>query len=374
MCAGKLRDMILVEDDPNCTYSGYERVDVQTKSNVSVVRYVALLAFNQIVLTHPMLVSAHQDAILGCIDDLDISIRLQALDLGSRMVNAENLMTVVTRLMRQLKKAPLASAPEDDRQSHRQSIEPAADSDSEDPEETLRPTPEKNEDIMTLPNDYRISIIQRILEVCSKDMYSNIVDFEWYIETLSQLTKFVPLSDISSQANDSAGNGTARDNVAAAIGLEFQNIAVRVNAVRPEVVAACTTIISTSGSDTGFPNISLGGKSILQHAAWVVGEYATCIPAPTTTMSDLIHNRVRGLPTQCICSYLLSIPKVLIAMTSHDHLSWTPNAKAWFHCSSSNYTFPRTPSFPFRFGGTKPGFRVARIASSDGTSCLRPRK
>ena len=31
LCAGKLRDMILVEDDPNCTYSGYERVDVQTK-------------------------------------------------------------------------------------------------------------------------------------------------------------------------------------------------------------------------------------------------------------------------------------------------------------------------------------------------------
>ena len=328
LCAGKLRDMILVEDDPNCMYPTRKEVDVQTRSNPYVVRYVALLAFNHIILTHPILVSTHQDAILGCIDDLDISIRLQALDLGSRMVNAENLMLIVARLIKQLKKAPLASIPEDGQDNRRQLIEPGAVSDSEDPEESFQLAPEKNEDRMALPTDYRISIIRRILDMCSKDTYSDITDFEWYIETLSQLAKLVPLSDGPDLANDPANCGVAQDSIAAAIGLEFQNIAVRVNVVRAEVVAACTRIISTFGSDSGFPNISLGGKSILQYAAWVVGEYASYIATPSTTMTDLIHTKVRTLPTQCICSYLLAIPKVLIAMTSYDSLSWTVERKS----------------------------------------------
>ena len=294
------------------------------------MRYVALLAFNQIVLTHPVLVSAHQDAILGCIDDLDISIRLQALDLAGKMVNSNNLTMVVARLIDQLQTAPL-DFPQNNELSdhHQQAIEPAADSDSEDPEEALRPTPEKPSDTVSLPSEYRISTMRRILAMCSKDMYANITDFEWYIETLAQLGKLVPLPDATRQASSFAAlEPTPGDDTAKAIGLELQNLAVRVDAVRPEVVMTATSFLSTSGSDNGFPNISIGGRQILQHAAWVVGEYASHVPDPSTTMADLIHPRILGLPSHCLCSYLFAIPKILIAMTSHDRLSWTPERKS----------------------------------------------
>lgn len=68
-----------------------------------IVKYVALLAFNKIVLTHPWLVAQQEDVILECIDSADISIRIKALDLVQGMVSGDNLVSIVGRLMRQLK-------------------------------------------------------------------------------------------------------------------------------------------------------------------------------------------------------------------------------------------------------------------------------
>ena len=289
---------------------------------------MALLAFNQIVLTHPLLVSAHQDAILSCIDDLDISIRLQALDLATRMVNPDNLMEIVSKLMKQLKDLPTSTPLKDDLNGHREGIQPAADSEDEDPEETLKPTPEKTKDIMTLPTEHRISTIHRILQMCSRETYANIVDFEWYIEILSQLAKLIPKPDISIQRFTDVGSVDMDGDVASDVGLELRNIAVRVEAVRPEVVAVASMLISTSGSDTGFPNISLGGRPILRHAAWIVGEYAIHLVDPSSVMNDLINTRVTTLHAECISSYLLSIPKVIIVMTTYTHQSWSPERKS----------------------------------------------
>ena len=287
-----------------------------------------MLAFNQIVLTHPLLVSAHQDAILSCIDDLDISIRLQALDLATRMVNPDNLVEIVSKLMRQLKDLPTSTPLKDDLSGHHEGIQPAADSEDEDPEETLKPTPEKTKDAMTLPTEHRFSTIRRILQMCSRETYANIVDFEWYIEILSQLAKLIPKPDIPIHTYANIGSADMDGDVASDIGLELRNIAVRVEAVRPEVVAVASMLISTSGGDTGFPNISLGGRLILRHAAWIVGEYASNLADPPSAMNDLINPRVATLHAECISSYLLSIPKVLIIMTTDSHQSWSPERKS----------------------------------------------
>src|SRR4051794_438297 len=99
----------------------------------SAVKYVALLAFEKIVRSHPNLVSQQQDVILECIDDPDISIRMRALDLVVGMVNADNLTAIVGRLMRQLRNAPIAS-PANDSSNDRvrmTEIVPYADDDSD---------------------------------------------------------------------------------------------------------------------------------------------------------------------------------------------------------------------------------------------------
>ena len=46
--------------------------------------------------------SVHEDVIMNCINDPDVSIRLKALDLVSGMTTSENLVTIVEALMRQL--------------------------------------------------------------------------------------------------------------------------------------------------------------------------------------------------------------------------------------------------------------------------------
>ena len=322
LCVGKLRGMIAVEGDPN-RRSSYG--SSQDHANNVTVKYVALLAFNRIVASHPHLVSMHQDVIMGCIDDPDISIRLQALGLGAGMVNSDNLVAVVERLLKQLRNAPVTTEAADDGRRYSVGVEPAADSDGEDPEERLRPTAEPQDDIPALPAEYRVTIIRQILEMCSKDTYANVVDFEWYIDTLVQLVRLVPAADqtILDSQDETGRNLSYEDDVASAIGWELRNIAVRVSTVRTEAVKAANTLLSISGNDSMVP----GGQGVLAFAAWVVGEYFDSSALSYAALDSLIHPRVQSLSPIVICAYLQAIPKVLISAISHETAAWGPERK-----------------------------------------------
>lgn len=316
LCVGKLRSMIEVEDDPN-------------------LRYVALLAFNHIVSSHAHLVSLHQDAILSCIDDPDISIRLQALELGVNMVNSDNLMAVVGRLMRQLRNNPLSISTDDIGRRLSGGVEPAADSEGEDPAATLRPVKGSMDDALPLPAEYRASIIRRILDMCSKDTYSNVNDFEWYIETLVQLVALVPPIKRSADRTviDQAhghhdGSLSADEDIAASIGLELQNVAVRVNTVRAEAVSAAASLMAIDGGDVKFTNLGHGGEGVLRFAVWVAGEYSQWLPDPSETLTHAFQSRVQSLTPLTISAYLQAIPKILIRITSQDQSQWTPERKS----------------------------------------------
>lgn len=322
LCVGKLRGMIAVEGDPNRMSNC---ISSQDRPNSIAVKYVALLAFNRIVASHPHLVSMHQDVIMGCIDDPDISIRLQALELGAGMVNSDNLVAVVERLLQQLRNAPATSEVTDDGRRHSVGVEPAADSDGEDPEERLRPTAEPQNDTPALPTEYRVIIIRQILEMCSKDTYANVVDFEWYIDTLVQLVRLVPAADQAGLEfqGDNGRNLSQEEDVTSAIGWELRNIAVRVSTVRTEAVKAANTLLSFSGND----NMAPGGQGVLAFAAWVVGEYFDSSALSYAALDSLIHPKAQSLSPIIICAYLQAIPKVLISAISHEFTIWGPERK-----------------------------------------------
>ena len=322
LCVGKLRGMIAVEGDPN-RRSSYN--PSQDHANSVAVKYVALLAFNRIVASHPHLVSMHQDVIMGCIDDPDISIRLQALGLGAGMVNSENLIAVVERLLQQLRNAPITTEVANDGRRHSVGVEPAADSDGEDPEERLRPTAEPQDDTPALPAEYRVTIIRQILEMCSKDTYVNVVDFEWYIDTLVQLVSLVPAADQAGSEfqGDNGRDLSHEEDVTSAIGWELRNIAVRVSTVRTEAVKAANTLLSISGID----NMAPGGQGVLPFAAWVVGEYFNSSALSYAALDSLIHPKAQSLSPIVICAYLQAIPKVLISAISHESPIWDPERK-----------------------------------------------
>lgn len=296
LCVNKLRAMLVVEGDPN-------------------LRYVALLAFAKITSSHAALVSQHQDVILECIDDADISIRTRALDLVIGMVNAETLQAVVERLLKQLRnsgKAPAATEPSNDRGAH-DGIIPMAD-DEDEAGVNIRPKEPKSTQAPPLPEDYRISVIERILGMCSKDTYANMSDFEWYVGVLVELVKQCP----SSAAVDRDGTKNTGRSVADAIGAELLNVAVRVKAVRPDIAAAAQSLLVLDGQ----------GSSVLGSAAFIAGEYAAVLPDPDGVLTALLHSSGAQLPASVLTSYLQAIPKVFVRLTGSSQGGWSSSRQS----------------------------------------------
>ncbi|KAF9730722.1 hypothetical protein PMIN06_006387 [Paraphaeosphaeria minitans] len=308
LCVGKLRGMMTIEGDAN-------------------LKYVALLAFDKIVQTHPYLVSQQQDVILECIDDPDISIRMRALDLVVGMVNSDNLSAIVGRLMRQLRNAPIATSADNpaNNRARATGVTPYAESDDSDAEESLRQHEQRSDQSPPLPEDYRINVIRRILDMCSRDTYSNITDFEWYIDVLVQLVRVSPAT--GSSAVEEQGDFDHADDIGRGIGRELQNVAIRVKSVRPEAVDAAQSLIFVDLRDQMFPSSGNGGQGVLEYAGWLVGEFASYLTKPEPVLSSLLHPTSLQLPSKTLAVYLQAFPKVFASLAGNEQISWTPERK-----------------------------------------------
>lgn len=307
LCVSKLRAMLVVQGDPN-------------------LRYVALLAFAKITASHADLVADHQDVILECIDDADISIRTRALDLVVDMVNGNNLQMVVERLLKQLKtagKASPVSEPENDRAVH-EGVIPMADDDDEDAVSVRKGDP-KSDQPPPLPEDYRQSVIERILEMCSKGNYTNMDDFEWYITVLVELVKQCPSTMVGSA---SGSQGSPKQTMADAIGDELRNVAVRVKGVRPEAAAAAQSLLLLDSRDENFAQTTESAQNVLAAAAFIAGEYSTMLPDPAAVLASLVHPTSVQLPTHALASYIQAIPKVFATLTSDEQIPWTESRRS----------------------------------------------
>ena len=192
------------------------------------VKYVGLLALAKITSTHADLVSDHQDLILSCIDDADISIRLRALDLIVGMVTRENLTEIVKQLMMQLLEPP--------------------------PDSAAPP----------LPAHYRTEVVRRILAMSTRDNYLNVGNnFEWYVAVLVDLTRI------------------AKVDVSAELGEEILNVAVRVKSVRGFSVRTLRDLLRDFEVMAGGADKVEGQAGVLGAAAWILGEYCRyCVSSP----------------------------------------------------------------------------------------------
>ncbi|KAI9880674.1 MAG: AP-3 complex subunit delta [Pleopsidium flavum] len=313
LCVGKLRGMIMIEGDPN-------------------LKYVALLAYKRIVVSHSHLVSMHQDVIMSCIDDPDISIRLQALDLGVAMVNRANITSVVGRLLRQLRNSPVTSAVES-LNKHRglAAVEPSADSDGEDPEESLRPTEKKTNQQPPLPEEYRVNVIRKILDMCSQDTYTNIVEFDWYLDVLIQLAQLVPASSqyfaikVPSIRHNEAESSSS--NTAFLIGSELRNVAVRVKSIRQQATHAAQSLVLVTSKDVNVRSAGNGAHDVLLSAVWVVGEYAAYLENLDDTLDSLLNPSNLALPAAVLSTYLQALPKIFSAVMKSKNFIWDTEHK-----------------------------------------------
>lgn len=304
LCVNKLRGMIMVEGDPN-------------------LKYVALLAFNKIVLTHPHLVAQQEDVIMDCIDSPDMTIRLRALDLVGGMVSSDNLASIVARLMRQLR---ASARSESDSDSQQQAYGDSSPYDSGTDSKQSRRESRKNKAI-ELPDDYRSDVIRRILKMCSNNNYGDLTDFDWYIDILTQLARVAPVPSLSaSERHESAAApATGELDVAESIGNELRNVAVKVKAIRLDATRAAEAIIISyyrgSSSHSSHAN---GG---LRPAAWIVGEFSDHLASPDDLLVALLHFCKLQLAPSVLAMLLQAVCKVFATLSGSEKVGWSPERK-----------------------------------------------
>lgn len=286
------------------------------------MKYVALLAFNKIVLTHPFLVSQQEDVILECIDSPDITIRIQALDLVQGMVTSDNLTTVVSRLMKQLK----SSAPSKDKaRSASPSASPSGGSDDE-AEEAITAPARRKDQAPPLPDDYRADVIGRILFMCAKDNYANVADFDWYIDVLTQLVRMAPVPRASDPEAFASGSSKNAGDVSEKIGNELRNVAVKVRAMRSTVVRAAEIILAQLNSDTPPGHFITSGS--LKSVGWILGEYAVLLSSPEDTLNALLQLLSRTSVPEVTTTTLHATAKVFASIAGDETEPWTSQRKS----------------------------------------------
>lgn len=219
---------------PKSRASAYRQLCVQKlkifiEDSDQNLKYLGLLAMRRMLEIHPKSVRAHQDIILSCLEDKDESIRLRALDLLYGMVSKENLTTeardgIVDRLMKHV------SYPK-------------------------------------MGNKFRDEIVFKVIDICSRNDYFYISNFDWYITVL------VTLASIE--------GGTSHGNL---IAQQLLDVVVRVKDVRPYAVKQMAAILKHT--DKFSTNFSV--TEVLYAAAWICGEYSEFLTDQQETMLNLL--------------------------------------------------------------------------------------
>ncbi|ODQ51806.1 Adaptor protein complex AP-3 delta subunit [Saitoella complicata NRRL Y-17804] len=231
------------------------------------LKYLALYAMSKMTTLYPALVAEHTDVILGCVDDSDISIRLRALELVSGMASLRTLPDIVKRLMLQL--LPTYSTP--------------------------------------LPMHYWVEVVERVLEMCMRNGYENVGNFEWYVAVLIDLAKI------------------AKVDVGGLLGAEMRNVCVRVRNVRGVAVEGMSALVADRGQYRDGDGV---GPEVLGAAAWVCGEYSPYLLEQNRALDvldTLLSPAPHALPALQQAVFITSILKIYTRYVSTPR-EWNP---AW---------------------------------------------
>eukprot|EP00636_Phaeomonas_parva_P006326 CAMPEP_0118860750 /NCGR_PEP_ID=MMETSP1163-20130328/6498_1 /TAXON_ID=124430 /ORGANISM="Phaeomonas parva, Strain CCMP2877" /LENGTH=447 /DNA_ID=CAMNT_0006794477 /DNA_START=229 /DNA_END=1568 /DNA_ORIENTATION=- len=108
------------------------------------LKYLGLVGFVELMRSHPRSVMAHRELVLRCLNDDDVTIRTRALELLTGMVTRRSLVELVHRLLVHVGVAE---------------------------------------------GRYRSELVRKIIFMCSREKYSFLADFDWYVSVLVKLAR-----------------------------------------------------------------------------------------------------------------------------------------------------------------------------------------
>ncbi|KAJ3813936.1 adaptin N terminal region-domain-containing protein [Lentinula aff. lateritia] len=244
------------------------------------LKYIALLAMVKIVPTHPHLVAQYQDTILASVNDQDISIRMRALDLVSAMVDETNLQNIVQQVLSHL----VTDTPTSDFPSAAESLA----------QHTTPSTPLTAKPSLSSPSAspaYRLTLAQRILQMCSQNTYENVTNFEWYLSVLVDLAHVANV-DVGVQIRD-----------------QMVDVVGRVKAARRYAVKLMFTLLS---DDAMLQNAQDEGScsEVLWAAAFICGEYCSELTDPQKLLPLILQPGISNLSPDIVAVYIQAATKI----------------------------------------------------------------
>lgn len=198
----------------------------------SNLKFVGLIAMINILKLFPELINKIKGVsseIMSCLTDKDLIIKRKALEICQYLVSEDNIADLVKVLLLQL-------------------------------------VPEENN--YRIPEDLKLEITDKILEIASQDNYSNIPNFKWYVTALKELVSLTVLLLADNGAGTSVAlSNSAADTIATKLGKEFKSLSIRVPSIRPYIL---NKVVSQYVED---PKTLQLCPLLMRDLYWILGEY-----------------------------------------------------------------------------------------------------
>ncbi|CCD25489.1 Apl5p NDAI_0F01700 [Naumovozyma dairenensis CBS 421] len=260
-----VKGCMLQDDDHETAMFCLDKLHSFCDSQDPNLRYISCCSSSIKLEINTSFISQFDKLIMRLLLDMDVSIRSKAIELLDGIVSQENTERNYNYLMRQfINEETIQTANNSFSYSDRQGIS------------------------IIIPESYKQKLVKTIIQLCSMENYSNIIDFGWFTMVLSDLaTISIDLSN---------------EDLGVEIGRQFRNIMVKVPSLRE--LSMRTIINITSNED-----IRLGLSSILKDCFWCIGEFSNFI-ANGDTLIQLILKNIYSYPPdvqQIIIPALLKI-------------------------------------------------------------------
>lgn len=194
------------------------------------LRYLCLTLFIKLMQIQPKLVAQHKELISQCLDSDDEPTRLMALDLLTNLANAKTIDGIVAKCYEHYSKDSTES--------------------------------------------FKNQLITRVVEICSKNDYGLVQDFDWYITVLLDFIE--------------KGGFTCYDIVAD----QFLDLAYRVPATRERLVVEMAKFFESPDLKEAVP--------LLLAASHIVGDYATDSEQFSKILQPMVINMNERVQASCI--------------------------------------------------------------------------
>ncbi|KAK9896441.1 ARM repeat-containing protein [Cystobasidium minutum MCA 4210] len=284
------------------------------------LRYIALKGLSRLLHnaphTTPLLVR-HYDEILACIEEEDLTIRLKALELVERLTDRSNCKQIVNRLLEQVN--PSSSSTKKTSGSGLRSAAGAlraisSSYDTSSPSGTasdVSPPTSTSAATSYALHQYRYRLLLLILRLTSRSsedgsqLYVNITNFEWYIDTLINVA-YLSLSVTASLSLDESAK------LAGKISDGLLDISARAASIRPVAIQRSRRLLA----DESFGSLRTPiTEAVTSACAFILGEYGedskagehAQLLAESNTARKAVSSDVYLAAMQCLSRWLIDV-------------------------------------------------------------------